>query len=114
MITYIWANTSSMNRFPHEQDCPYSSAGRGARLSSVRRVHSGHGRKIPGNVAMMSFADFTQSIPHTGHFMLLRMHVPPYKGFQMGSHRNYAVRESPMKKTGAVGPKGFEPMTARL
>ena len=71
MMTYIWANTSSMNRFPQEQDCPNSSVGRGARLSSVRMLHSGQGRKREGSPARISFADRTQSIPHTGHFMLL-------------------------------------------
>ncbi len=32
MMTYIWANTSSMNRFPQEQDCPNSSDGQGSTL----------------------------------------------------------------------------------
>jgi hypothetical protein len=34
-------------------------------------LHSAHGRKIAGNVARISVADRTQSIPHTGHFILL-------------------------------------------
>jgi hypothetical protein len=48
-------------------------------------LHSEQGRKKAGSCARISFADFTQSIPHTGHFMLLLMLVPSYKGFQMKS-----------------------------
>jgi hypothetical protein len=71
MTTYIWANTSSMKRFPHEQGCPYSRVGRGALLSRIRILHSAHGRKIVGSEVRISFADFTQSISHTGHFIVL-------------------------------------------
>jgi hypothetical protein len=46
-------------------------------------LHSGQGRKIVGSVARRSFADLTQSIPHTGHFMVLGMNVQEYKGFQI-------------------------------
>jgi len=81
-----------MNRFPQEQGGSYSRGSKGARLSSVRMLHSGQGRKIAGSVVMMSFADFTQSIPHTGHFMLLPMHVPSYKGFQIMSKKHTVTR----------------------
>jgi hypothetical protein len=42
------------------------------------------------------------------------MHVPSYKGFQMMSSGETHGDETHDKKNMAVGPKGFEPMTARL
>ena len=71
IITYIWAKTSSMNRFPQEQATPYVGSGSGARLSRNRALQSAQGSKIAGSVARMSFADLTQSIPHTGHFIIV-------------------------------------------
>ena len=76
MITYMWVKTSSMNRFPQVHGNAYSCEGGGARLSSTRILHSGQGKKIVGSVARISIADCTQSIPQTGHFMLLFMIVP--------------------------------------
>jgi hypothetical protein len=69
-MEYMWANTSSMNLFPHEQGGSKWRVGNGDRLSRIRVLQSAQGRKTEGSVARRSFAGVMQSISHTGHFMM--------------------------------------------
>ena len=97
-----------MNRFPQEQGSENSRSGGGRRLSSTRMLQSAQGRNTTGSVAIRSFADLTQSCPHTGHFMLLIIQVPGYKCFQTQPAATWlAGREDAEEELQCSGPEGI-------
>ena len=107
IMTYMWANTSSMNRFPHEQGCPYSREGRGARLSSVRMLHSEQGRKMAGSEGNDFFCGLHAVHPAYGTLHAASYACPIIQRFSNAITREAHGNGKYYEKRRGSGPEGI-------